>query len=156
MSFAVDVNVLLYASDTSSPFHTTARELLEVREDRPEMLYVAWPVAMAYLRISTHARVFDRPLAPATALSNLRSLLAQPRVRPLGEREGFLDAYSTATNGLTARGNLVPDAHLATILLQHGIRTLVTNEADFRRFEFLEVRNPFRGVSGDSSVNEPG
>ena len=44
------------------------------------------------------------------------------------------------------RGNLVPDAHLAALLRQHGIRTLYTNDSDFRRFSFLDVRNPFRAT----------
>jgi hypothetical protein len=41
------------------------------------------------------------------------------------------------------RGNLVPDAHLAALLKQHGIRRLYTNDADFRKFPFLDVRSPF-------------
>ena len=42
---------------------------------------------------------------------------------------------------IPVRGNLVPDAHLAAILQQHGVRTLYTNEADFRKFDFLEIRD---------------
>ena len=41
------------------------------------------------------------------------------------------------------RGNLVPDAHLAALLKQHGVRTLFTRDADFRKFRFLDVRDPF-------------
>jgi toxin-antitoxin system PIN domain toxin len=143
VSFSVDANVLLYASDTSSPRHETARRILSNQTGKPEILYLAWPVAMAYLRIATHPRIFDAPLTPAVALSNLRGLLALPRVRPIGEKDSFLETYSTVTGELTIRGNLVPDAHLATILFQHGIRTLYTNDADFRKFDFLDVRNPF-------------
>jgi hypothetical protein len=59
------------------------------------------------------------------------------------EEENFLSVYREVTRGLTARGNLVPDAHLAALLRQHDIRTLYTTDADFRKFEFLDVRNPF-------------
>jgi len=45
------------------------------------------------------------------------------------------------------RGNLVPDAHLAAILRQHGVGALYTNDADFLKFGFLEVRNPFKPSS---------
>ena len=155
MSFSVDANILLYASDTSSPRHETARRLLAGETQKPEILYLAWPVVMAYLRIATHPRIFDSPLTPDAALSNVRNLLALPRVRPIGETPGFLDTYSTVTGELTVRGNLVPDAHLATILFQHGIRVLYTHDADFRRFEFLEVRNPFRPGTEGSAVNKP-
>lgn len=44
------------------------------------------------------------------------------------------------------RGNLVPDAHLAALLKQNGIKALFTNDADFRRFPYLDVRNPFLDV----------
>lgn len=41
------------------------------------------------------------------------------------------------------RGNLVPDAHLAALLREHGVRTLYTHHRDFRRFDFRDVRDPF-------------
>ena len=63
--------------------------------------------------------------------------------RALNEEEGFWDAYREVTSQVPARGNLVPDAHLATILRQHGVKVLYTNDVDFRKFSFLEVRNPF-------------
>ena len=63
-------------------------------------------------------------------MDNLRSLFALPRVRAIGERDGFLEDYAQVTGNLSVRGNLVPDAHLATVLRQHGIRTLYTNDAD--------------------------
>ena len=143
MSYAIDVNILLYASDSSSPFHSPAKDWLESKVDEPEILYVAWPVALSYLRIATHPRVFDSPLTPEEALTNLRSLHSLARVRFFGEAPRFLETYSQITAHLPVRGNLVPDAHLAAILFQHGVRRLYTNDADFRKFDFLDVRNPF-------------
>jgi toxin-antitoxin system PIN domain toxin len=98
---------------------------------------------MAYVRIATHSRIFAEPLAPAEALDNVEALMSLPRVRAIGEGEGFLAAYRRATDGLVTRGNLVPDAHLATLLRQHGVRRLYTTDSDFRKFDFLEVRDPF-------------
>jgi len=143
LSFSVDANVLLYASNSSSEHHATAVEFLESCVAGREVLYLAWPTAMAYLRIATHGRIFDHPLSPDEALANLRSLTARAHVRMVGERADFLDAYAEVTGASPVRGNLVPDAHLAVLLLQNGIRTLYTNDADFRRFPFLDVRNPF-------------
>jgi predicted nucleic acid-binding protein len=50
--------------------------------------------------------------------------------------------YRKVADPVHARGNLVPDAHLAALLLQHGVRRLYTNDREFRKFDFLETRNP--------------
>jgi predicted nucleic acid-binding protein len=64
-------------------------------------------------------------------------------VRFLSEEPGFLEAYREVAGASPLRGNLVPDAHLAVLLRQHGVRTLYTRDGDFKRFGFLEVRDPF-------------
>ena len=97
----------------------------------------------AYLRIATHSRIFQTPLTPGEALANIQNLIALARVRTLREEEGFLEVYSEVASQFPVRGNLVPDAHLAALLHQHGVRTLYTNDADFRKFDFLEIRDPF-------------
>jgi toxin-antitoxin system PIN domain toxin len=134
--------VLLYASDRASPRHRAAVGFLEQRVSDPDVFCLAWPTLMAYVRIATHPRIFAEPLAPDEALSNVEMLLGLSRVRAIGEADGFLAAYRRATSDVVARGNLVPDAHLATLLRQHGVRRLYTTDADFRRFDFLEVRDP--------------
>lgn len=144
MSFAVDVNILLYASDAASPFHEAAKEFLADAARGDEIFCLAWPTVMSYLRISTHPGIFPQPLTSVEAQGNVAALLARPQVRALAELDGFWSIYSRATEGIAVRGNLVPDAHTAAILLQHGVRRLYTNDADFRKFEFLEVRNPLK------------
>jgi uncharacterized protein len=74
---------------------------------------------------------------------NVERLARLPHVRWLSEEPGFLDVYSDVTSRFPVRGNLVPDAHLAALLKQHGVRTLYTRDADFRKFDFLDVRDPF-------------
>jgi hypothetical protein len=76
-------------------------------------------------------------------LENIESLLKQPRVRVLSEDDGFLAIYRKVSGNFPVRGNLVPDAHIAALLLQHGVRKIYTADSDFKKFEFLEVRNPF-------------
>ncbi len=142
MSYSVDVNLLLYASDRASPHHPAAFRFLEGRRAHPELLCLAWPTLMSYLRIATHPSVFGEPLSPSEALGNIAALLGLRQVRALSEQEGFLDVYREVAGSFPVRGNLVPDAHLAAILRQHGVRTLYTNDADFRKFDFLETRDP--------------
>jgi toxin-antitoxin system PIN domain toxin len=98
---------------------------------------------MSYLRIATHPRIFSAPLSPDDALGNVSALLGLPHVRAVSELDGFLDAYMHVTGGTAVRGNLVPDAHVAAILFQHGVRTLYSNDRDFRKFSSIELRDPF-------------
>jgi toxin-antitoxin system PIN domain toxin len=142
VSYSVDVNLLLYASDRASPRHAAAAEFIQGRADDPEVFCLAWPVLMAYLRIATHPRIFREPLSPHEALGNMDGLLGLPQVRLLYEEEGFLQVYREVTSNLAVRGNLVPDAHLAALLRQHDVRRLYTTDADFKKFASLDVRNP--------------
>ena len=143
MSYSLDVNVLLYASDRSSDRHDHARRFVETCAAGPEILCLAWPTLMSYLRIATHSRIFSTPLSPDEALGNMSALLGLPHVRAVSELEGFLDAYKHVTGETSVRGNLVPDAHVAAILFQHGVRTLYSNDRDFRKFSAIELRDPF-------------
>lgn len=143
MSYSVDVNVLLYASDQASPRYDRALQFLQSRASDPELFCISWPTMMAYIRISTHPRIFSQPLSPEEALKNVESLIGLPRVRVLSEDEGFLAIYRQVTGKFPVRGNLVPDAHLAALLLQHGVTKIYTADSDFKKFEFLEVSNPF-------------
>ncbi len=77
----------------------------------------------------------DTPL-----LEELQELQKKER-KSLG---ALLEVYREVTQDTSERANLVPDAHLASILRQHGISTLFThNVGDFEKFGFLDVRNPF-------------
>ena len=143
MSYSLDVNVLLYASDRSSDRHLRARRFVEACAAGPEILCLTWPTLMSYLRIATHPRIFTAPLSPDEALGNVSALIKLPHVRAVSELDGFIDAYKHVTDETSVRGNLVPDAHVAAILFQHGVRTLYSNDRDFRKLSSLELRDPF-------------
>jgi uncharacterized protein len=143
VSYSLDVNVLLYASDGASDRHQRARQFLESCAAGPELLCLTWPTLMSYLRIATHPRIFSAPLSPDDALGNISALIELPHVRTVSELDNFIDAYRQVAGDIPVRGNLVPDAHVATILFQHGIRTLYSNDRDFRKFPTLQVRDPF-------------
>jgi len=144
MSFALDVNILVYASDSSSPLHARAREFLHHCVDSSDVFYLSWDTVMSYLRLITHPTICLRPLSPDEAMRNVDALVSLPQVLLLAEQPGYWDIYRELASQLPVRGNLVPDAHLAALLRQHGVRTLYTNDADFLKFDFLEVRNPFK------------
>lgn len=144
MSFALDVNVLVYASDSSSPFYKRASEFLAHCASSREVFYLAWSTVMSYLRITTHPAISAHPLSADDAMKNIDALVVLPHSRILAEGEGFWDVYREVAGDFPVRGNLVPDAHLAALLRQHGIKTLYTNDTDFLKFAFLDVRNPFK------------
>ena len=142
MSATLDANVLIYASDTSADVHEPAEALVRRLAEGPEIFYLFWPVLLGYLRIATHPAILTHPLSPAMALRNVESLLDQPHVRAPGEADGFWTSFRH-TAGDRARGNDVPDAHVAALMRQHGVRLIYTRDRDFRRFEGLDVRDPF-------------
>jgi toxin-antitoxin system PIN domain toxin len=144
MSFSLDANILLYASDTRSPHHERARLFIESCISQRELFYLGWPTVMSYLRIATHPAVFERPLSASEAMANIETLLSLPHARFLSEGDGFWDVYRTVTSEVPTRGNLVPDAHLAALLRHHGVKTLYTHDRDFLKFSFLDVRDPLK------------
>jgi toxin-antitoxin system PIN domain toxin len=142
LSITVDTNVLVYAANASDPAHQKARGLLERLAQGPELLFLFWPAIMGFLRVSTSTAIFATPYAPDEALAAIADLIERPHVRTPSEEPGFLDLYrSTAPRG--TRGPLVPDAHLATLMRQHGVGVIYTRDRGFRRFEGINVRDPF-------------
>ena len=142
MSYAVDANILIYASDDGSPFREPARTFLEGVVRGPEIVYLFWPVVMAYLRISTRPGIFQRPLAIRDALTNVEQLLGPPHVKSPGEQDGFWARYRGVIQGAAAPGRLVPDAHLVALMVQNDVDTIWSHDRDFRRFPSIRVRDP--------------
>ena len=143
MSATVDTNVLVYASDESSAFRARALELLEGLAAGPDLLYLFWPVLLAYVRIATHLAIFPRPLSADAAAANVEQLLQLPHARAAGEGERFWRVYRATTAGFAVRGNLVPDAHLVALMRENGVGTLWSHDRDFLKFEGVQVRDPF-------------
>jgi len=143
VSATVDANLLLYASDEASGFHVRALELVEEVARGPGLLYLFWPVIMAYLRIATHPAIFHSPLSAEAAGANIGSLLDRPHVLSPGEEDGFWGTYRDVTDGLVVRGNLVSDAHLVALMRQYGVATIWSHDRDFRKFEGITALDPF-------------
>jgi toxin-antitoxin system PIN domain toxin len=143
MSYAIDANLLLYASDEDSPFHERATALMDEIAIGPELVYLFWPTAMAYLRIATHPAIFARPLSHSEARSNVDTLLALSHVQVAGESDAFWGRFTEIAEDVRPTGNLVPDAHIVALMLEHGVRTIWTRDRDYRAFAGIRVRDPF-------------
>ncbi len=143
MSYTVDANVLLYASDESSAVHPEARAFIERMAAGPEIAYLFWPTVMSYLRIATHPAIFARPLSIVEAIGNIDQLLARPHVRTTGESDAFWRGFRATADDALPAGNLVPDAHLVALMAENDVRTIWTRDRDFRRFPAIDARDPF-------------
>lgn len=147
MSFSIDANVLLYASNADCAEHDAATRFMQRVAAGPELCCMAWPVLMAYLRIATHPSIFPKPMSGAAATHNVTELLTLPHVRTIGETDRFWPAYMQIAADVPVKGNLVPDAQLAALLQCNGVKTLYSRDRDFRKFDFLEVRDPLASGS---------
>ena len=143
MSATFDANVLLYASNAQSPYRDRAVELIDEVARGPQIFYLFWPTVMAYLRLATHPSIFTRPMSLAEAQSNVSRLLELPNVLTGGESARFWERLGEVADDASPRGNLVPDAHLVALMVEHGVRIIWTQDRDFRRFLNIEARDPF-------------
>lgn len=143
--FVVDTNVLVYAADRRADGHVRCRELVSQWRSQTTPWYITWGIIYEFLRVTTHHRVFRTPWRAEDAWEFIRALLASPSVGILihGERheEHLSEVVRTVSD---VRGNLVHDAHTATLMSEHGIRVIYTRDSDFHRFPFVEVRDPLR------------
>lgn len=143
MSFAIDADLLLYASDEDTPHHERAIALLDEIAMGPELVYLFWPTVMAYLRIATHPSMFQRPLSHTDARANVETLLRRPHIHAVGEEDTFWGRFTEVADDAAPTGNLVSDAHLVALMLENGLRTIWTRDRDYRKFTGIHVRDPF-------------
>lgn len=137
----LDANVLLFAYDASSPFHSKARPWLEGVLSGTEPVGIPWPTVLAFLRITTNPRVLAHPFSIEEATRAVSSWLALPHVVLPGPGERHWQILAALLDHAQARGPLVSDAHLAALAVEHGA-TLATADRDFSRFDGLRTTNP--------------
>lgn len=138
---AVDTNILVYADRRDTPQHESAARALRALSEGP----AAWALPVfcigEFLRVVTHRRVFQDPTPMTDALESIDSLLASPSVRLLSPGPGFFPLLRESIDASDASGNLVFDASIVAVCLEHGARTLLTEDRDFARFRAVETRS---------------
>lgn len=137
----VDANILLYSVDEGSRFHAPAREWLENALNGPTRIGFPWLTLTSFLRISTHPRASSQPLAPEEAWRFIEEWLdAEPAWVPVPTSR-HADVLQRLVIAGDLRGNLVSDAHLAALAIEHGVG-VCSADSDFARFAELTWLNP--------------
>ena len=145
---AIDTNILIYAEVESSPRHRPALAILHRLAEGALPWAIPWPCVYEYLRVVTHPRVFHPPVPLNIALEDLKQVLASPSLFLLAETGRHASVLEQVLRQAGATGNLIHDAHIVTLCLEHGVAELITGDRDLSRFEGLKIINPFADPNG--------
>jgi uncharacterized protein len=139
----IDANILLFAVDRTSRFHEVAAQWLTEQLRGARRVGLPWQTLGAFLRISTHPRAAERPLAPQEAWSFVEDWLsAGPSWIP-EPTERHAEVLGSLILSYEVRGNLMSDAQLAALAIEHGL-TLCSADTDFARFAEIRWENPLK------------
>ncbi|MBI5488282.1 MAG: PIN domain-containing protein [Deltaproteobacteria bacterium] len=137
---AVDTNVLVYAHRPEVPQHAAARRRLRaLAEGRAQWAIPVFCLA-EFVRVVTHPRLFDRPHAPEEAAAAVERLMQSPSLRVLHPGARFVPLFAAAVRESAASGNLAYDAAIVALCREAGVRTLLTEDRDFARFDDFPVQ----------------
>ncbi len=140
----VDANILVFAVNTAAPEHERAAAWLEARLNGDRRVGLPWESLTAFVRLVTNPRAFPRPLAADDAWNTVEAWLAAPVAWVPTATDRHAQVLGDLVRRYRLTGNLVPDAHLAAIALEHGAE-VVSADTDFARFTELRWSNPLAG-----------
>lgn len=136
-----DANLLLYSVDALSQHHEAARSWLDGQLSGDTPTGFAWTVLLAFVRVSTNPRLYDRPLSVQEALDHVDRWLSQPHSVVVAPGRRHAQLLRTLLEPLGAAANLTSDAHLAALAIEHG-GMVCSADNDFSRFEGVRWDNP--------------
>ena len=132
----VDTNVLVYASQKQSKFHTQAVTHLDQARQAGQTLWISRQVLREYLSVVTRPQSGQALLPMPLAISDVQTF-----ERTFNVAEDTPDIFRRLTELLAqvpTGGKQVHDANLVATMLAHVITRLLTfNSSDLRRFSPL-------------------
>ena len=137
----IDLNLLIYAVNEDAPQHLPAKAWLEQVLGGTETVALPWTVLLSFLRITTRAGIFLKPLLPQVAFELVEGWLGQSPVTTVEPTAQHFRVLRDLLLPLGTAGNLTADAHLAALAIEHGA-VLCSSDNDFSRFPRLRWRNP--------------
>lgn len=136
-----DLNLLIYAVDRSSPAHRAALDWWNGLMSGAETVAFSWTVLLGFVRLTTNPSVVKEPLRPDEALDYIDRWLAHPISTVIEPTPRHATILRDLLAGSGTAGNLVTDAHLAALAIEHGAE-LCSADRDFGRFPGLRWVNP--------------
>lgn len=137
----VDANVLLYAVNSASEHHGASRRWLDGALSGADTVGLAWLPLLAFARLTTKHGLFPSPLDPADAMAQIRNWCGAPSAVMVHPTARHADVLSDFLSQVGAGGNLVNDAHLAALAVEHRA-SVVTYDSDFGRFDGMRWDTP--------------
>jgi hypothetical protein len=137
----VDTNLLVYARIEEVPQHPAALKWLDQRLNEPFLVGLPWASLLGFLRVATNPRIFERPDRLSHAWRQVEEWLALPNVWIPQPGDRHREILAGFVPRLSRGGNLIPDAHLAALAIEHGL-TLCSTDGDFARYPGLKWLNP--------------
>lgn len=137
----VDANLLLYARDEQSTFHEPARRWLTDQLRGSTRVGLPWPSLLAFVRIATHPRAAEHPLSSRQAWTQVEQWLAPTVAWIPSPTERHAEILGDLVTRYELRANLIADAHLAALAIEHGLE-VCSADTDFARFREVRWRNP--------------
>ena len=136
-----DVNLLVYAYISGMPRHDAARRWWEGMINGAETVGLAWAVISGFTRLTTNPRLISPPMQPAQSIGLVREWLRYAHVSTISPGSDHLDYFQRNLDAAGAGADLVPDAHIAALAMEHGAE-VHSNDSDFDRFPGLLWSNP--------------
>ena len=137
----VDVNVLVYAHREDLPEHEPYRDWLEDSRGGDEPLGLSDLVLSGFVRVVTHPRIFREPTPLDIAIAFAQTLRDSPNALSLAPGSRHWKIFARLCRDADARGNLVPDAYLAALVIETG-GTWYSADRGLARFADLDWRHP--------------
>lgn len=137
----IDVNVLVGAARSDAPRHLIMRAALDELRASPEPFALCDPVLSGTLRVLTHPRVFNPPTPTAVAVDFVRILRESPNALVIAPGPRHWALFLALIGALPVAGNLVSDAWIGALALEHGCEVL-SDDADFARLPGVRWRRP--------------
>jgi uncharacterized protein len=137
----LDANILIYAVDEASQFHGASRTWLEDVLNGHQRVGIPWQSVWAFLRIATNARALADPLSAVDAWEIVEGWVGAPATWVPQPGERHKDILGGLLVSKDLRGNLVADAVLAALCIEHGM-AIVSADSDFARFPEVRWINP--------------
>jgi len=136
-----DPNLLIHAYNRSAPQHARAKAWWEGLLNGDAAVLMPWAVTLGFIRLMSHRAVLKDPMPVSECLARVQEWFTIGHVVPLDPGARHWTILSGLLAGLGVGGNLVTDAHLAALAIEHNAE-LHSNDADFARFAGLRVFNP--------------